>query len=182
MVHPTQKTYSEISEKLSTSVPKNLVAFCLEAQVYAISIDTVLQIIEMVTIIPVPKLSSEVEGVINVHGEAVPVINLRCYLELPQADLHLHTPMILVRIEEADVPKGVRTLALIVDEVLGVIAPQDEHITSIPNVLPDFLRRAQIVQGLVQSDQGMAILLDPDQLFSTVQDEALNLNATLSRA
>ena len=62
----------------------NLVAFRLGEQVYALPIESVVQIIEMVMITPVPLAASSLQGMINVRGATVPVVNLRCHLGLPR--------------------------------------------------------------------------------------------------
>jgi purine-binding chemotaxis protein CheW len=86
-----------------------IVTFCLGSQTYALPITPVRQIIEMVTITPLPQINHTVAGVINFHGTLAPVINLRRYLGLDEIPLQLHTPIILVNIFE-------RVVGLIVDQ------------------------------------------------------------------
>ena len=59
----------------------------------------------------------------------------------------------------------------IVDEVIDVMGTLDDHVTSLPKILPEALRNAPIVQGLVHTSYGMVIFLDLHQLFSPRQNQ-----------
>jgi purine-binding chemotaxis protein CheW len=145
---------------------RDLVAFRLDQQTYALHIEAIVQIIEMVTIMPIPQISNTVEGVINVRGAPVPVVNLRRYLGLPEAALQLHTPIILAQVGELMV-------GLIVDEVLDVLSLPGGQITRPANILPEGLGGALILQGLAHTPDGMMLLLDLEHLFLPHQAQAL---------
>ena len=66
---------------------KSLVTFRLDSQTYALPIEPLVQIIEMVTITPIPQINSSVEGMINLRGTAVPVVNLGRHFGLPDTRL-----------------------------------------------------------------------------------------------
>ncbi|HNT73637.1 MAG TPA: chemotaxis protein CheW [Anaerolineae bacterium] len=159
-----------------------LVVFRLEAQGYAIPVEAILQIIEMVAITPIPQINPVVEGLINLRGEVVPVLNLRRYLGMSGAPLQLHTPIILVHHTGADATGAVwQKAGLIVDEVLDVMTVRDEAITSLPGILPEGLRQAPMVQGLVHHAHDLVILLDVAQLFASEQLPPLSMkSATLA--
>lgn len=146
-----------------------LVIFRLEAQVYALPVEAIIQIIEMVAITPIPQINPVVKGVINLRGEAVPVLNLRRYWGLPEVPLHLHTPIILIHNAAADEGPRRQKAGLIVDEVLDVMAAREEAISSLPGVLPEGLQQAPLVQGLVHTTHGLIVLLAPEQLFAPDQ-------------
>lgn len=146
---------------------RNLVAFRLEQQTYALPIEPVAQIIEMVTITPIPQVNrSSMEGVINVRGATVPVVNLGRHLGLPEAPLQLHTPLILIQTDG-------RMVGLIVDEVIDVLNLPADQIARPADFLPEGLGGAPILQGLAHTPDGMVLLLDPDHLFLPSQVQAL---------
>ena len=163
MLSDNEKNTAQTS---SRNAQRNLVAFQLGKQVYAMPIDIILQIIEMVTITPIPQVNSVVAGAINVRGEALPVINLRRYLGLPERELELHTPIILVQVQNPDAESVRQKIGLIVDEVIDVLSMLDDHVTPLPDILPEELRNAPIVQGLVHTSYGMVVLLELNELFS----------------
>jgi len=164
----------------------DLVIFRLDRQTYALPITSIVQIIEMVTITPIPQIgNTAVEGVINVHGAAVPVVNLRRHFGLPEAALGLYTPIILAQI-------GEQTVGLIVDRVLDVLSLPAERVTRIVDILPEGLGQVPVLRGLAhiqhlpspwtgrqarptdeirEGDEGESLadeavfLLDPEHLF-----------------
>ena len=138
----------------------NLVTFRLGAQFYALPIEPIRQIIEMVTITPVPQVKDTIEGVINFHGAPVPVIDLRKQLALPPIPLQLHTPIILVNLTD-------RLVGLIVDEVMDVLSLPANQIVDPKNFLPDGTEEAPVLKGLVQMAGKSILCLDFDQLLNT---------------
>ena len=93
---------------------QNLVTFRLDEQIYALPIEPIIQIFEMVTITPILQLDSSLDGVINVHGAAVPVLNMRRHFGMPKLSQQVDAHIILVQFEE-------RKVGLLVDEVLAVL-------------------------------------------------------------
>ncbi len=138
---------------------RNLVTFRLDRQTCALPIEPIVKIIEMVSITPIPQASKALEGVINVRGMSVPVINLRRYLGLPEAALQLHTPIILARVGET-------VVGLIVDEVIDLLTLPGDQIVHLADMMPGGLGEVPIWQGLVHTPGGIVLLLDLDHLFS----------------
>ena len=145
---------------------QSLVTFRLGRQTYALPIEPLAQIIEMVTITPIPHLNSSVEGMINVRGTAVPVINLGRHFGLQNTPRLLRTPIILIRVEEGMV-------GLIVDEVLDVLRLSGEQVLHTPDILPEGLGELPLLQGLVHTANGTVLLLDPDHLLRSNHKQAL---------
>lgn len=157
------------------SAIRNLVTFRLDRQTYALPIEPIVQIIEMVTITPIPHVNHSVEGVINVRGMTVPVINLRRHLDLPEVKLQLHTPIILVQ-------TGERMVGLIVDQVADVLNVSASQVARPTDVLPDEMGDAQLLQGLIQTPQGAVLLLDLAHLFASDRAKLVQASVTLPAA
>jgi purine-binding chemotaxis protein CheW len=162
----TQYSQSEIGNRQSairhsTSGVCNLIAFRLDRQTYALPIESIIKIVEMVTITPIPQVNHSVEGVINFHGAAVPIVNLRRHLGLPATGRQLHTPIVLVQ-------TGERMVGLIVDEVTNVLNVPAEQIVHPAEILPEGLGDSPLLQGLAHTPAGMVLMLDLDHLFLTV--------------
>jgi purine-binding chemotaxis protein CheW len=137
---------------------QDIVAFKLGRQTYALPIHPVIQIIEMVAITPIPQIDTALEGVINVHGEAVAVVKLRRHLGLPDTPLQLNTPVVLVEV-------GERTVGLIVDEVVDVLNLPDDQIIYLHDILPDTVGDAPALQGMTYIAENTLLMLDPNELF-----------------
>jgi purine-binding chemotaxis protein CheW len=151
---------------------RTLVTFRLDRQTYALSIEPVEQIVEMVTVTPIPQVNALVQGVINVRGKAVPVVNLRRYFGLPEVDRRLDLHIILAK-------SGAWRVGLVVDQVLNVISLPAGQIICPSEIMPDGLGSVPFLQGLVQSEAGTVLVLDPDRLFLPDQVRSLTLPATL---
>ena len=145
---------------------QNVVAFRLGQQTYALPIEPIAQIIDMVAITPIPQLGQVIEGVINVHGEAVAAVKLRRHFDLEDAPLQLNTPILLTRI-------GGQKIGLIVDEVTDVLNLPADQIVQLGEILPEELGDAPIFRGLTYVADDALLMLDPDQLFRPDQLEVL---------
>lgn len=143
-----------------------VLTFQLERQVYALPIAPIVQLIEMVSIIPLPQMHNGIEGLINVRGTMTPVVSLRHYVGLKKQPWSLHTPIILMRMS------GNRMIGLIVDEVLEVIALRD--VPAPPSsFLPTGLQVAQMILGVAYQNGHTILLLDHEALFTKAQTQAL---------
>jgi purine-binding chemotaxis protein CheW len=112
----------------------SILSFRLGGQVYGLPVTEVAQIIEMVTLTHLPQAPFAIQGVINVRGKIVPIMDLRLRFGLPLKSYQLHTPIILVHL------KG-HTLGLIVDWVEAVVeisaADLETNEMMIPSILAD---------------------------------------------
>ncbi|MCP4543801.1 MAG: hypothetical protein GY832_42350 [Chloroflexi bacterium] len=145
---------------------QDLVAFRLANQAYALPIEPVVRIIEMVTITPIPQVSGVVEGIINVRGVAVPVINLRRHFGLPEAPWGLRTPIILIQMSE-------QTFGLIVDEVIDVLSLSADQMSRVADILPDVLSEEPIIRGVAHIQGDTVLLLDVEYLLSPTHMQIL---------
>jgi purine-binding chemotaxis protein CheW len=126
----------------------------------------------MVTITPLPEIDDPVAGVINVRGQAVPVVDMRRHVGLEQASYLLHTPIILTHI-------GQSTVGLVVDEVLDVLGLAASELIQPAKILPEGLSQAPVLDALALICDRLAPLLDPEHLFRPEQRQALARAAQL---
>lgn len=91
------------------------VTFVVADEIYGVSVHVVQSINEMVQITRLPNSDSFIEGVINLRGNVVPVINIRKKYNLPHKEYDLFTVIIIVEIRD-------RLVGLIVDSVSDVIS------------------------------------------------------------
>ncbi len=91
MIHPDE-TSEENGEVLQ------LVSFQLGPEEYAIDILGVQEIIRLVEITHVPNAPHFVEGVLNLRGKVIPIINFRTRLGLPSVEPTKDTRIIVVEV------------------------------------------------------------------------------------
>src|SRR5690242_10348609 len=90
-----------------------LAAFVVGNEEYVVDILRVREIIRPQAITPVRRGPKFVEGVLNLRGEVIPVVDMRRRFGIPEADLP-HRKVVIVWVEG-------RTVGLIVDSVTEVV-------------------------------------------------------------
>lgn len=111
-----------------------IVVFRLADQSFGLPVTAVGQIIEMVLPAYLPQLPPFVPGIIDYHGQLVPLVDVRLRFGLPFRPYDLYTPVILTHVND-------RFLGLIVDAVADVVTVLPPQIQPIAAVLP-----AELVQ------------------------------------
>jgi len=128
---------------------EQLVIFQLNDQQYALPIQETQEIIRMSSITRVPNTRHYVEGIINLRGSIVPVINLNKRLDLPVSQYGEDTRIIVV---ENDGQK----VGMIVDVVLEVGRFSEEEIEP-PSVAGD---NVNYLRGVVKKGDQLWLLLN----------------------
>ncbi len=152
---------------------RSFVTFQLTRQTYALPIEPIGQIVEMVLITPLPQAQAPLKGLINWHGVFVPVLDLSQQLGMPDRPVAWNAHIILIKHEACSV-------GLIVDEVKDVIKLAAHQISRPVDVLPAGLSdTAPVVGGLAHLDGNLILLLNLDQLLTGVTFMLEELMASL---
>jgi purine-binding chemotaxis protein CheW len=141
---------------------KRYVSFSLGSGSYCIPVDRVLQILRLENLLEIPKPPPYVEGVINLRGEIIPVVNLRERLEIARQERAApkdsrRRRVIITRV-------GARTYGLDVDEVREIVDIEDAGITSDATML--FGARADFILGIARREEQLYMMLDLARVFS----------------
>ncbi|HRZ91252.1 MAG TPA: chemotaxis protein CheW [Spirochaetia bacterium] len=138
-----------------------LVTFQLSEELYGIDIMDVKEIVPSQEIRPIPNAPSYVEGLFNLRGEIIPIINLHKRFHLRKASLgdeeNLLSGFIIIDVE------GMK-LGVIIDKVERVIAIDYSEIQPPPQMLSGI--GAEYIQGVANQKTGYLIILDIRKLFS----------------
>lgn len=141
---------------------QELVVFHLDGQRYALHLPVVQRISSMVQITPLPQAPDVVQGVINVQGEVVPVVDLRRRFGLPERTPTVQDHLVLARTSR-------RRLAFAADRVDGVLRAADNVIPAAV-VVPGLPH----VEGIVTLPDGMILIHDLDRFLSWDEERALD--------
>jgi len=155
----TEKDSCAVVQSHVTTAVGRVVVFRLAEQLYALPIENVQEIQQIVELTPVPDSAHALVGMIDVRGRVVPAIDMRALVGLDFGEYALDTPMILCRAHG-------RLVALIVDEVDDVLL-LPEGCMQAPSRLYALADR---MIGICKLDIGLVVVLDPDRL---VPDTAL---------
>lgn len=143
------------------------VVFELDKQKYALPLAIVSRIIRIVQILPVPKASPEISGVINFHGQMIPVFNLRYWFNLPPKALEMSDRFILLETDDW-------VTVLLVDEVHDVIQPS---LISIMRAQKSLLDNPYL-EGVLEYDDEAIYLCNPNA-FPAFENLSLPLDTAV---
>jgi purine-binding chemotaxis protein CheW len=136
--------------------------FELAAQTYGVEILRVQEIKGWEQPTRLPHAPDYVQGVINLRGAVVPIIDLRRRFGLPAHGQDRTTVVIVVRVPGA---RGELTAGIVVDAVCEVCAITPEQLRAPPQVVEAI--DARLVRGLAMVGERMLVLLDVPRLMST---------------
>lgn len=136
------------------STTLHFVGFRLDRQLYALPLENVERALRMVAVTLVPDVPPWVAGVINLHGQVVPVVDLRRRFGFPSKEPALEDRLLVVQALE-------QTVALIVDEVTEVLEVPAHQVESPPLSLAD----ARPVAAVIRRDERLVLVLDATRLL-----------------
>jgi purine-binding chemotaxis protein CheW len=136
--------------------------FRLGDELFAIDVAQVREVLEVPQITKVPTAPDYMRGVVNVRGQATPVVDLRIRFGLPKGTDTLHTRIIVMELEldgEAAVLGG------IADSVHEVIELEPENIGPPPRIAMRW--RTEFIRGMGRRGDDFIIILDVNAVFSS---------------
>ena len=139
---------------------KQLVTFQLGKEQYGIDIMDVNEIWKVDAVRPIPNSPAYVEGIFNLRGEIIPVINLHRRFHITRLELaegeELLSGSIIININGTKI-------GVLIDKILRVVMVENEQIQPPPQILSGI--GAEYIQGVVQIEEGYLIILDIHRLF-----------------
>ena len=145
-----------------------LLAFELSGRRLAVRVEQLVTIVRAVAITPLPQAPSFVDGIINLRGQVVPVIDLRRRFGLPPVPLGPDQRFVIVQ--------GVPPRALRVDRVDEVIVVPLEAIDHADRVVPGAKHAADVVR----LPDGVIVIQDLDALLSS--EDEVRLATAMAKA
>ncbi len=139
-----------------------LVVFGIDGQRYGLPLARVERVLPMVAVAPLPQAPAIALGVINFHGEVLPVVDVGRRLGLPAREYGLAAHLVIVQ-----TPR--RRLALPVDEVLGVQEVATASVVPPEAVLPGI----GYVAGIATLPDGLLFIHDLDTFLSLDEERQL---------
>jgi len=135
--------------------------FTLAHQEYGLEIMKVKKIIGVMEITAVPQTPGYVEGVINLRGKIIPVINLRLKFGMEFLE---HTDRTCIVVTEIHRKTGYIPMGMVVDSVSEVLYIKGEEM----EVTPNFIAKldTEYIMGMAKVKGKVIILLDIDQVLN----------------
>lgn len=146
-----------MADEVRAAEELQLVVFSLGREEFAVEVTQVREIMRMEEITRMPKSPPFVEGIINLRGQIIAVVDLPKRLNLEAAGTSADTRIIVVEAEEVKV-------GMIVDSVSEVLRVNSEEVEASPTLAADV--SAAYLQGVVKQDNRLIILLDLTKVLS----------------
>ncbi len=158
-------TASILNQQLiNTADGHQFVTFSIDDEEFGIEILKVQEIIGYTKPTHMPNAPDFVNGVINLRGVVIPVIDLRKKFSMPQKEYDKFTVILVVEVAK-------KTIGIIVDSVSDVLSLTDKDIQDSPEFdkfQPEFLK------GMGKIGEKLVILLDIDRILSYDEYKKIN--------
>lgn len=138
-----------------------LVTFKLAGEEFGIEILSVQEIIRIMQITIVPRTPVFIEGVINLRGKVIPVLDLRKRFGMPEVERDSQTRIIVMEFAQ-------KIVGFLVDEVSEVLRIPADTMEPPPSVIAAGVG-AEYIKGVGKLNDRLLILLDLDGLMNNTE-------------
>lgn len=139
-----------------------IVLFSLDEPRYALHVSEVVRVVRAVDITPLPNAPGIVSGVINFHGEIIPVVDIRKLFRLPPREMRLEDQFIIARTSK-------RLVVLVVDSVNDVHQLDHHQIVNAGEVFPF----TKYLSGITSKDHDIILINDLEKFLSLDEERIL---------
>jgi purine-binding chemotaxis protein CheW len=147
-----------------------IACFRLGDDTFAVDIMRIREIIRAQRLTGLPKAPPFVDGIINLRGAVVPIIDLRKRFDLPPREIDNLTRFLIVSVAR-------QVVGLMVDEMTEVITVPVKHLKPPPLT---FKGDGECLIGVCLVGEGMVMLLNLDTLFTPQEAQLLMAMKTMT--
>lgn len=146
-----------------------LVTFHLGEELYGVNIMDVKEIVRLQNVRVIPNAPFYVEGIINLRGEIIPIIDLRKRFKLqemarPADDIEIEGGFIILNIDG-------NKIGIIIDKVERVVSLSMEDVKEPPQMLSGI--GTEYIEGVVREKEGYLIMLNTRKLFNAKELQSI---------
>jgi len=156
-------SFEQKDAKGSTDILQ-LVGFLIGKEEFAVDILKVQEINRITQITKVPNSPEFVEGVINLRGKVIPILDLRIRMGMSKRTQDNNTRIIVVEVAG-------KTIGFIVDEVTEVLRIPRTVIENPPELVSGI--NSDFITGVGKLEDRLLILLDLDRILSVEESKAI---------
>lgn len=152
-----------VSHEERVGQARELMAFWVANEEYALPIEEVREIIKVPHITSLPRVDGSVLGIISLRGTIVPVMDLRRVLHLPSKESGRHTRILVLK-------SGGEPVGLLVDRVTSVVRFEEGTIEATPATMQHHV--SEMIEGVGRLDDRLVIILDAAAIFRILERAA----------
>jgi purine-binding chemotaxis protein CheW len=147
--------------------PLQLVTLGLADEEYGIPIKAVQEIIRIrnIKITAIPNAPRFIEGVINLRGRMIPIVDLRTRFGMETAERDRANRIVVINV-------GERTIGVVVDSVIEVVRVLRSEIEELPDLAVGV--DSDYIQGVCRVGDRMVIVLDIGEMFSADENSSID--------
>ena len=139
------------------------VTFDLSGQSLGVEVSHVREILDTVSVSRLPNAPHEIEGVIDIRGESIPIVDMGSRLGLPRMEDGEDTRIIVFELQQGD---QVRAVGVLADRVRDVTQIPAEEIEVPPEVVGASWE-AELLRGFARHAGLLILLLNIERIFGT---------------
>jgi len=153
----------QVSQKQIDDI-EQMVTFNLGQEKFGVNILQVQEINRMVEITRVPQTDQYVEGIINLRGKVIPIIDLRKKFGMPEKEYDNQTRIVVVDVNN-------EVVGLVVDGVSEVLRVQTDTLEDAPKLVSgeSSYSGAEYIKSIAKLEDRLLIYLDLGKIVSTSQ-------------
>ena len=150
-----------------------LVTFQVGTEEYGLDITSITEVIRPLKITPLPRMPQFVEGVINLRGAIIPIVDLRKRFDLPAVTEIKKTMRMLITRGAiyGESGAGKEPLGLIVDGVQEVLHVPRKNIDAAPHAATG--EHTHFITGMGKVGERLIIIIDITRILSQQERSAL---------
>ena len=141
------------------------VSFSLGDENFGVDIMKINEIVRLRDIVKIPNAPKFIEGVINLRGQIVPILNIKKKFAMQATDVQDTNKIIVAEIRDVN-------LGILVDDVKKIFNVSRDKIERVPSVASSALEPG-MMDGIIKMDKELIILLRLDTLLTKDERETL---------
>ena len=154
---------TSIENSVQSDLSGTYVTLELAGVTIGVAVRYVREILDLVTISPFPNAPANVEGLIDIRGQSIPVMDMRLWLGLEARDPSADTRIVVFEIDRGD---GERPLGIFADRVRDVATIDMSEIEPAPDLGGTFSDSDSLL-GLARKGENLIFLLDVERIFGS---------------
>ena len=152
-----------MSKKAKKKKINSYLTFELDNELFAIHVNKILSILEMKRITKIPQTPDYMKGIINLRGQALPVIDSHIKFNLSPIDITMKTSILVIELKQEN-SKAVK-LGLMVDKVNEVLQIEAKSIIPPPNIGNS--HKTDYITGIYKKeDKTFVMIIDINSVLS----------------
>ena len=147
---------------MANDIQYQMVTFHLGEELYGVNIMDVKEIVRLQNVRVIPNAPYYVEGIINLRGEIIPIIDLHKRFKIQSInksseDIEMEGGFIILNIDGSKI-------GIIIDKVERVVTVKGEDVKDPPQMLSGI--GSEYIEGVVREEVGYLIMLNTRKLFN----------------